>query len=407
VRAREHALAAIRSFRRLADRRGEGYACYVLGTWSMMQGDLRQAGRWWDRAHRLGTAGPPGSEIAMAHRGLTAYAEGRLAAATALAEEAVALARLRGLPRREGTALVNVAVFRLWSGQFAAALAALDTAEDAFAEVPDPFDRYELPLGLAVRGVVWALRGQPARAETDFAAGVTAARTVREPLYEAIVRTLRAEFTAPADPRRARQDASWALAEFDRRGERWWRTWALQAGGVAALEAGMYTAAEVALREVLALPQGPLESARSRLLLGEALLRAGRTADAAAPLDAAADAFAALGAQYWSIRARIRLGDVRPDQAAAWREQASRAGTTEPATLDLTGVPFDLPELWTAARRPEPDGAVRLAERLRRPILTRWAYDDWVLALRRHNERLADELSSLERVVGAGRPPAA
>ena len=63
-------------------------------------------------------------------------------------------------------------------------------------------------------------------------------------------------------------------------------------------------------------------------------------------------------------------------------------------TFDLTGVPFDLPELWAAARHPQPGEAKQLTQRLRRPILTRWAYHDWVLRLRQHNERLADELSS-------------
>src|SRR5262249_25523697 len=148
---------------------------------------------------------------ALAHRGLAAYAEGRLGEAIAMTEESVALARLRGRPREEATALVNVGFFRLWSGDFAQALTALDTAEDAFAEVPDAFDQYELPLCYGARGGLWALRGEYTRAQADFDRGITAARQVREPWYEAIVRTLRAEFTASVDPRRSRQDARWAI----------------------------------------------------------------------------------------------------------------------------------------------------------------------------------------------------
>ena len=153
---------------------------------------------WWEKARQLIGAGTPGSEVALAHRGLAAYAEGRLGEAIAMAEESVALARLRGRPREEATALVNVGFFGLWTGEFAQALTALDTAEDAFAEVPDAFDRYELPLCFATRGGLWALRGEFARAEADFDRGIAAARHVREPWYEAIVRTGRAEFTAIA-----------------------------------------------------------------------------------------------------------------------------------------------------------------------------------------------------------------
>jgi hypothetical protein len=64
-------------------------------------------------------------------RGLSAYGAGRLDRAAAMAEQAPALARVRGTPRAEAAALVNLGFFRLWTGDFGAALMALNQAEDA------------------------------------------------------------------------------------------------------------------------------------------------------------------------------------------------------------------------------------------------------------------------------------
>jgi tetratricopeptide (TPR) repeat protein len=495
VRAREHAVGALQEFQRQGDGRGEGYSCFVLGSWAVTDGEINASGHWWEKARQLLGAASPANEITLAHRGLAAYADGNLTLAIAMAEESAALARLRGRPREEATALVNVGFFRLWSGDFRQALTALQTAEDAFDEVADPFDRYERPLCFAARGVLWALRGEGERAEADFDRGLQAARQVKEPWYEAIVRTLRAEFTAAADPRRARQDALWALTELDRRGEHWWRVWAAQAAGVAALEAGMYTAAETALRDVLDHDQAPLERARTLLLLGETLLRAGDSAESVALLRSAADTFEATGASYWAARAYARLASAEPTLAADWMARAKRAGTSDPAfrklllrtsqlrlaafgpgrvlyggqelrfhtdnatraifllalagphgmhveqlaehlwsdrversrllgrirtllwdarrglgpeawrlqrrstlvALDLTGVGFDLVDLRDAARasshKPtrEPQA---LARQLRRPVLTRWAYDAWVVKQQDINERLVNQLVS-------------
>jgi tetratricopeptide (TPR) repeat protein len=499
-RAREHAMAARRAFRRTGDARGEGYSCFVLGSWAVTDGDLRASGQWWGKARQLIGPDTPGNEVALAHRGLAAYAEGRLTEAIAMAEESVALARLRGRPREEATALVNVGFFRLWTGDFDQALTALDTAEDAFGEVPDAFDQYELPLCYGARGGLWALRGEYARAEADFDRGIAAAQRVQEPWYEAIVRTLRAEFTAPVDPRRSRQDARWATSQLQARGERWWLVWAAQAAGVAALEAGMPTAAQTALRDVLTHAQPPLERARTQLLLGETLLsRAGADAtplqEAAELLTAAATTFVATGARYWAARAHLRLATAQPASAARHMAQAKRMATADPAyhrlfshtsplrlvafgpgtvhgtdglirfrtdnasrtvfllalagphgtnieqlaghlwtdrvdhsrllarlrtllwdirtglgpdswrlrrtgatvSLDLTGVPFDLPDTRNAAhvaRTGNHADTRTIVSKLRQPILTRWAYDDWVLTEQDHNNQLADQITT-------------
>jgi tetratricopeptide (TPR) repeat protein len=66
-------------------------------------------------------------------------------------------------------------------------------------------------------------------------------------------------------------------------------------------------------------------------------------------------------------------------------------------SLDLAGAILDLAETRDAARRMCPaergtDRARELADRLRGPLLTRWAYHDWVLAEVERNKLLADQL---------------
>jgi hypothetical protein len=164
-----------------------------------------------------------------AEHGLDAYAEGQLAMALAGTEEAVALARVRGARRAEVAAVVNVGVYCLWTGDFGRALDALNAAEDAFDEVPDVFERHELPLCFAARGVLWALRGDSRAAERGFKRGLDAADQVHASRCQAIVRALRAEFTAAVDAQRARRDSAAALRECKRRGDVSWQPWANQA----------------------------------------------------------------------------------------------------------------------------------------------------------------------------------
>jgi len=496
------------------DRRGEAFACFVLGCWTLTVGKLDEAGRLFGLSRELAGRDVPGCEMTLVHCGLGSYAEGRLDRAIALSEEAVAIARIRGTSRAEASALVNLGFFRLWTGEFGTALRALEAAEDAFGEVTDPFDRFEAPLCLAAQGVLWALRGDDSQAEASFARALSLAEQIGDGWYEGIARALRAEFTAQADPRRARLDAAAAIRLLDDRNEQWWRLWASQAAGVAAREAGMPIAGEIALREVLSEVQTPLERARTQLELGETLRRLGRADEAAALFEEAATTFKAAGARYWAARcyvglartasnatawmARARCGDIKdlayqrlfrgerslslaafgagsvlrsgsvvefrshnaeralfslamagsggmhaeeladrlwpdvtPDRAHvlgrirtllwdirkglgadAWR--IKRSGPH--ISFEAADVAFDLCELRTRGRRAlgsaTPDDATEaglLAAMLRRPILTRWAYDDWVLTEDSANKLLADRLEALaERALfsSAGSPPA-
>jgi tetratricopeptide (TPR) repeat protein len=328
---------ALAEFRDAGDGRGEAYACFVLGCRALEQGDINGAAQWWEAARQADGPAPPGLEIMLAHRCLDAYAAGRLREAVAMSQEAVALARLRGHPRAEATALVNLAFLQLWAGDFTLAAEALNQAEDGFGEVTDPFDRYEAPLCASARGVLCALRGQAGPAGEAFGTAVSLARDLKAEWYEAIARALRAEFTAAADSRRARADAQWASAELERRGDQWWGVWAYQAAGVAALAAGMPDTAENVLRETLGRSQPALERARTRLLLGEALIHAGRTTEAATELREAEQAFAAAGARYWAVRSQVRLARAVPGEAQAWWVQARGQAAGDPAYRLLFG----------------------------------------------------------------------
>src|ERR1051325_4554266 len=105
--------AALRSFRRSGDRRGEAYACFVLGCRALERGDIARAAQWFHKARAASSGDAAGFEVMLAHMGLQEYAQGDLRAALTVTEEAVALARLRGASRAEVTALMNLGFFFL------------------------------------------------------------------------------------------------------------------------------------------------------------------------------------------------------------------------------------------------------------------------------------------------------
>lgn len=493
ARGERHTRAALEAFRCSGDTSGQGYACFILGCRALERGDIPIAAWWWQTARQVAGAGMPGFGVMLAHLGLDTYAKGQLKAALAVTEEAVALARLGAASRAEAAALVNIGFFRLWTGDFDLALDALNAAEDGFEDIPDPFDRYEQPLCFAARGTVWALRGVRPAAERNFDRALELARDVEGGWYDAITRALRAEFTAQWDHRRARRDARIALAELKLREDQWWRAWAEQAAAVAASEARMPDAAEAILREILNQPQPVVEEARTRLLLGETLLKARRAAEAIPFLREAMEVFQAASALYWEARCCVRLARADPEQARTWMVSARRIATDDPAyerlfrdgelrlvafgpgliltddqplafrthaaeravfllalagpdglhveeladrlwpeavvdrtrllgrirtllwdvrqglgghswrlerdrstiRFDLFGAAFDLAEARASAKA-KPDSGPRPAEaatQLKRPLLTRWAYEEWVQEERLRNESLAEQIA--------------
>jgi DNA-binding SARP family transcriptional activator len=92
-------------------------------------------------------------------------------------------------------------------------------------------------------------------------------------------------------------------------------------------------------------------------------------------------------------RVRTLLWDARDGLGAdSWRLE--RVGPV--VRLDLTGVPFDLADSRTAARQaltsPDPSTAPTIVQQLQRPLLTRWAYEEWVLEQVTENQRLAEQV---------------
>jgi tetratricopeptide (TPR) repeat protein len=425
--------------------------------------------------------------------GYTAYARGELRSAIAAADEAAALARSRGQQRSEAMALVNGGLFRLWSGDFAEALHALDATQAALDDPAGPLGPGDAALCFAARGLLWALRGNSALAERHFAEGLRAAEQGHETQAEAVVRALRAVSTARTDPRRAASDSFRARAELDGRADPWWRAWAVHAAAVAALASGMPSVAETTLKASLDVPGPPLERARAQLLLGEALLCQDRLAEAAAMLREAVAVFDPAGARYWAVRCYVQLSRAEPREGRRWMLQARQAGRNDPAfafvltdgaglrleafgpgrilsgnrplsfrshnaerglfllaiagsdgmhveqiaeslwpgassghrlllgrirnltwdarrglglhawrldrtgptvRLDMTGASFDLAAARAAARGPGMETSV--AE-LQRPVLTRWAYEDWVVEQADYNQALIAKLLTASR----------
>jgi DNA-binding SARP family transcriptional activator len=111
-------------------------------------------------------------------------------------------------------------------------------------------------------------------------------------------------------------------------------------------------------------------------------------------------------------RIRTLLWDIRKGLGAdAWR--IKRSGPH--LSFDGAGVAFDLYEVRTRARRAlggaapcDVAAAGQLVDLLRSPILTRWAYDDWVLTEDSASQLLADRLEALAYASSrpAGSPPA-
>ena len=273
---------------------------------------------------------PPGLGRAFAE-----YSRGRLRLAIDRADEAAARARIHGQPNAEATALITSGQFRLWAGEFDAAARSLDMAECVVGELPDSFDWSQSSLCSAFRAVSWTLRGELAKADNEFARALAAAQRADQPEHEGLVRALRAAFTANNDPVRALQDSRLAWAFLYPNGNPWWKAWAIHAVAIAALAAGMQSAAETTLRQALTESQPSLVRARTLLLLGQTLLYGNRRAEARGFLKNAVELFEMSGARYWTVRGYTLLARSEPASAAAWIQRARRAWGNDTAFVWL------------------------------------------------------------------------
>lgn len=334
---------ALKLFRHSEDGRGEGFALYTLGNQAVGRGDLTLAAELWNAGRAL--LGPESAAYAHAlcNSSLGAYSLGDLHTALAIAEHGLAVSIDGGLHRSSGTASVYIAAFNLWTGDFARVETAVDLARQSFQEVADPAERYEWPVGLALLGVLAALRGDAISADESFQEALKAAEVVDAGWVQAMVYVLRAEHTSGWHPHRSLADAQLARDILDAHNEVWWTGEARIATAVALTECESDRAAVHVFEEALA--SGtliPLEEARCSLLLGETLLRTGEVGRAAELVTGAQASLEASGAFFWAARACIAA--ARLDTSSSVRHWQRARGLAGPDVaferLFLGSAPF-------------------------------------------------------------------
>ena len=330
-------------FRSSGDPRGEGFALYTLGNQKIGSGEVAAATSLWEAGRAL--LGPESSAYAHAlvNSSLGAYAAGDLRTALALAEQGLASSVAGGAFRAAGAAGVYIGAFSLWTGDFARVTSAIDLARASFAQVVDPAERYEWPIGPAVCGVLASLRGDRGRAEACFTEALVAADLVDAPWVRAMVLVLRAEHMSAWAAQRSLADARRAREILDAQQDQWWLGESRVATGVALAGSGNDSAAAHVLDAVLA--DGvliPLQQARCTLLLGEARLRLGAPAVAWPLVLSARDALLAAGADYWAARACAVAAQLDSSARVRHWERAHGLAHPDPAfeRLFLGSVAF-------------------------------------------------------------------
>jgi tetratricopeptide (TPR) repeat protein len=334
------------------DEFGEGWASFLEGLQDLGEGNLERAEQRWNRARDLLGTATPASQFSALHLSLAAYRNGDLGRAARIAERELGAARLRDDDRMISIAAVYLALFRWWTGEFAAVERAARCGEQALYRQPDPLDRYEEPVMHAALGTVSAMRGDFDAAEVHLAAGLAKAAELRNEWYDAIVRTIRAVLTSARDPLRGIADARHALDYYDRVGEDWWSHWALEAYVIAQREYGDLHASVAAGRILLEGVDNHLELGRARLELATTLIRLGETEEPLALLGQSIRDLERAGARYLTARAELQLANINPQRSAYLQRSArARAGADAddpgwkrllrgaPVRIQVLGVP--------------------------------------------------------------------
>ncbi|MHB1487561.1 MAG: hypothetical protein ACYCS7_09330 [Acidimicrobiales bacterium] len=305
-------------FVKLADRRGLGWLAYVRATVALGRGRFGQLSELLSQVRVELADDPDFPADCLAHLGLATFYRGEAREAARLAEQALALARSRSNRRQEGVSLVYLAFFELWCGRFRRAERLMDAAEDIYEEMADPRTAFELPMVLALRAALAALRGQPTLADEHFAAALRAALELDIEWYQAIIQAQRAYFLAAEQPRRSLVDARQSYERLVAMGDEWWQTWALRAQGVADCEVGNLSAAEETLIRALERSPGRQESALTLIALGDTRLRAGDGSTAAEYLRAAFGLAQQAEADYLVAWTAALLARIELDRASVW-----------------------------------------------------------------------------------------
>lgn len=321
-------LAAAREFFELhGDAVGAGYGSFLEGLQDLGEGNLDGARAWWSRARpELGAVSA--SRLVSSHLALSAYADGEVGRAVVLGEQALWAAQHAGDDRAEALACLNLALFHLTTGRFAAVDRHVARGLLVSANLGDE-NGYEVPVLHLAGAALASLRGRGEEAEAGYERALAESRRRGNEWYEAIILAVRAEFTVEADPARSGRDARAAMTYFDRVDEDWWSNAALRALAAVHLAVGDVHAARMACEHVLDREPNPLDRGRTLLLLAEVAVVAADPAATQIALDAV-EVLERCGASYWAGRARMLL--VRIDRR---RAEFHRRLATELAGPDL------------------------------------------------------------------------
>ena len=310
---------------------------FVRGSRALGRGDLDNAGAWWEQSREyLADDEGPLNEIALANLGLAEYQGGDLQAAYSTTEQALALARRRRNRRGEGLALLYLAFFSLWSGEFSRAETLLATSRRVYGEIPDAFDRFEASLVDAELAALHALRWHSASAEAMFDAALATSESLDTRWFTAIIRTLRAELCAPWNPVRSISDANLAIDFLEGvMRDDWWSRWATRALAMADAHAGNLETATQSLTELLQRDLNSVERVWTMLALAECLVRAEDSPAAIKTLHEALPLSHKAGARYLRVRALCLLSQADVENRQAWRAQALEIMDRDPAFRSL------------------------------------------------------------------------
>jgi len=304
-----------------ADGSGAALAAWVRGNVLLTLGDLAGAARAWGRAVQLDPEADLVEDLSLANLAYGSFCvNGDVTEALGLAEAAVASATEHRDGRGRGLALVYEGYLRAHAGQFEAADRAFTEAAAVFgAESPPP---YEWPLAFAGQATLAAMRGQVEAADAAFLEALELTHRTGNEWYEAIVRTLRADYTLRHDSRRAHADCRFALQVFDRLGDAWWAATARRVRADAALASGEIEAARLLTEKLLPQLTSPVERARCLVTAGRAHLRAGDDDTAAAAVAEAVRLLEPTGADFLLVQALFLEAQCEPWRAPEAIERA-------------------------------------------------------------------------------------
>ena len=317
-----------------ADAAGAALAAWVRGNVLLTFGDVAGAARAWARAVELDPDADLVEDLSLANLAYGSFClDGNVTGAVELAEAAVNAATEHRHGRGRGLALVYEGYLRAHAGQF-------EHAERAFAEALAVFGAesppaYEWPLAFAGQASLAAMRGQIEAADRGFLEAISLTDRMGNEWFEAIVRTLRADFTLRHDSRRAHADCRFALRVFDRLGDTWWAATARRVRADAALASGEIEAARLLTDKLLPQLTNPVERARCLLTSGRAHLRAGDDETAAAAVAEAVRLLEPTGAHFILVQALFLVAQCEPWSAPEAIERARSLSRDDAAYRQL------------------------------------------------------------------------